>query len=238
MITLSLAPSRLPPGQRIYAVGDVHGCDDRLAVMHRLIAHDLASRPGRDPTIIYLGDLIDRGEASAQVIERLLLPWPEPAPRLVHLLGNHEAMMLEAIDTGSIEAATQWLLNGGGESLASWGVSRRAKPRDWARAIPPEHIAFMRGMRLSHVAGGYVFVHAGLRPGVPLERQSRHDMIWIREPFLSWPGEFPGVVVHGHTPEMDPVVRPNRIGIDTGAVMGGVLTCLVLEDDRMGFLRA
>ena len=104
--------------------------------------------------------------------------------------------------------------------------------------IPPEHVAFLRGLALRHVAGGYLFVHAGLRPGVPLERQSPHDMLWIREPFLSWEGESPFVVVHGHTPEHDVVVRPNRIGIDTGAVMGGVLTCVVLEADRMGFLRA
>ncbi len=86
--------------------------------------------------------------------------------------------------------------------------------------------------------GGYMFVHAGLRPGVPLERQSRHDMLWIREPFLSWTGEYPGVVVHGHTPVHDVVTRPNRIGVDTGAVMGGALTCVMLEGDQMGFIRA
>jgi serine/threonine protein phosphatase 1 len=87
-----------------------------------------------------------------------------------------------------------------------------------------------------HAAGGYVFVHAGLRPNVPLARQSRLDMLWIREPFLSFTGELPGVVVHGHTPAVEPVVRPNRIGIDTGAFMGGPLTCLVLEEDRFGFI--
>ena len=88
-----------------------------------------------------------------------------------------------------------------------------------------------------HWAGGYLFVHAGLRPGVPLERQSRHDMLWIREPFLSWGGPLPGVVVHGHTPENDVVVRFNRIGVDTGAVMGGFLSCIVLEGDRLAVLR-
>jgi len=96
----------------------------------------------------------------------------------------------------------------------------------------------MRALALHHQQGGYVFVHAGLRPGVPLARQSRHDLLWIREPFLSWTGELPGVVVHGHTPGHEVAARGNRIGVDTGAVMGGVLTCVVLEDDRMGFLRA
>jgi serine/threonine protein phosphatase 1 len=238
MITLSLAPAALPPGQRVYAVGDVHGCDDRLAMMHRLIAADLAARPVAAPVVLHLGDYIDRGEASAAVIARLLAPWPAPAPQIVNLMGNHEAMLLEALDSGEAEAATQWLANGGAETLASWGISRRARPRDWLRAIPPAHVAFLRGLGLRHLAGGYLFVHAGLRPGVPLERQSRHDMLWIREPFLSWSGELPSVVVHGHTPEHDVVVRANRIGVDTGAVLGGVLTCAVLEEDRMGFLRA
>ncbi len=240
MITLSLAPSALPPYQRIYAVGDVHGCDDRLAVLHQLIAADLAARPIAEATVLHLGDYIDRGEASAAVLGRLMTPWPgnRPAPAVVNLMGNHEAMLLAALDGGDDDAVMQWLANGGAETLASWGLSRRSRPRDWIRAIPPEQLAFLRGLPLRHVAGGYLFVHAGLRPGVPLERQSPHDMLWIREPFLSWQGESPFVVVHGHTPEHDVVVRPNRIGIDTGAIMGGVLTCVVLEADRMGFLRA
>jgi serine/threonine protein phosphatase 1 len=238
MITSALAPATLPPGQRIYAVGDVHGCDDRLAMIHRMIAADIASRPVPEPVVVHLGDYIDRGEASAAVLARLLRPWPAPAPRVINLMGNHEAMMLTALDTGDPEAVMQWLANGGAETLASWGLSRRAKPRDWPRAIPPEQIALLRALQLRHVAGGYVFVHAGLRPGVPLERQSRHDMLWIREPFLSWQGDSPFVVVHGHTPAHEVVVRSNRIGIDTGAVMGGVLTCVVLEGDRMGFMRA
>lgn len=238
MITLTLAPAALPPGQRIYAIGDVHGCDDRLAVLHQLIAADLAARPVADALLLHLGDYIDRGEASAAVLQRLSRPRPAPFPRIINLMGNHEAMMLSALDSEDPEAVMQWLANGGAETLASWGLSRRSRPREWARAVPPEHVAFLRGLPLYHAAGGYVFVHAGLRPGVPLERQSRHDLLWIREPFLSWQGDSPFVVVHGHTPEHDVVVRTNRIGIDTGAVMGGVLTCVALEGDRMGFLRA
>ena len=243
MMTMSLAPATLPAGQRVYAVGDVHGCADRLAVMHRLIADDLAARPIGDVTLIHLGDYIDRGENSAGVLDRLMTPWTAPstavaAPRLIHLMGNHEQMMLAALDEGDTDTVLQWLSNGGSDTLASWGVPRRARPRDWPRNIPAAHIAFLRGLAVQHQQGGYVFVHAGLRPGVPLERQSRHDMLWIREPFLSWQGELPGVVVHGHTPEHDVVKRTNRIGVDTGAVMGGVLTCVVLEEDRMGLLRA
>jgi serine/threonine protein phosphatase 1 len=235
---MSLAPASLPAGQRVYAVGDVHGCADRLAMMHRLIANDLAARPVAEPTVIHLGDYIDRGEDSAGVIERLATGWPAPAPRVVNLLGNHEEMMLGALDSGEPGAVTDWLSNGGAPTLASWGVPRRARPGEWRRSIPPAHLAFLRALPLHHVQGGYLFVHAGLRPGVPLERQSRHDMLWIREPFLSWTGELPFVVVHGHTPGHDIAARDNRIGIDTGAVMGGVLSCVVLEDDRMGFLRA
>lgn len=238
MMSLTAAPASLPPGQRIYAVGDVHGCADRLAMLHKLIAADLVARPSRDATILHLGDYIDRGEDSAGVIALLLRPWPAPAPRMVNLMGNHEEMMLAALDAGDSESVLHWLSNGGADTLASWGVPRRAKPSDWARDIPPAHVDFLRGLAIRHAAGGYIFVHAGLRPGVPLERQSRHDMLWIREPFLSWRGELPGVVVHGHTPEHDVVKRANRIGVDTGAVMGGMLTCVMLEEDRMGFLRA
>lgn len=238
MITLSLAPASLPPGQRVYAVGDVHGCSDRLDALHRAIADDLAARPVAHPLVIHLGDYVDRGPDSAGVIERLLQPFPQvgegPGPLVVNLMGNHEEMMLTGLADGDL--AVHWLANGGDASLESWGVSLRTRAREWAAAIPPRHLEFMRGLPLMHAAGGYVFVHAGLRPNVPLARQSRLDMLWIREPFLSFTGELPGVVVHGHTPAVEPVVRPNRIGIDTGAFMGGPLTCLVLEEDRFGFI--
>jgi serine/threonine protein phosphatase 1 len=207
--------------------------------MHRIIAADLVARPISEPLVIHLGDYIDRGPDSAGVIELLLRPWPGPgpAPRVVNLMGNHEEMMLTALAVGDRETAGQWFENGGGEALQSWGVQPRTRPKDWGLEIPPKHQGFVRSLSLMHWAGGYLFVHAGLRPGVPLERQSRHDMLWIREPFLSWGGPLPGVVVHGHTPENDVVVRFNRIGVDTGAVMGGFLSCIVLEGDRLAVLR-
>jgi serine/threonine protein phosphatase 1 len=239
MVNHSLAPATLPPGRRIYAIGDVHGCADRLAAMHALIAADLRDRPVARATVVHLGDLIDRGPDTAGVIALLLAPWPAtPAPRVISLMGNHEDMMLAALASADRLAMEQWMVNGGAESLRSWGVSHRAKPAELWGAIPPPHLGFLRGMSLLHRAGGYVFVHAGLRPGIPLEGQARRDLLWIREPFLSCEAVLPGVVVHGHTPVEAPTIRANRLGLDTGAVIGGKLTCAVLESETLGFLES
>jgi serine/threonine protein phosphatase 1 len=239
MMNRTLAPARLPPDQRVYAIGDVHGCAGRLADMHRLIRADLAARPNPAPCVIHLGDLVDRGPDSAGVVAMLCRPWPDPADQVtvVNLMGNHEDMMLDAVTSADSGAVRHWLANGGRQTLESWGVPPSAPAARWWDAIPPAHLGFLRGLSLFHRAGGYVFVHAGLRPEVPLARQSREDLLWIREPFLSWAGALPLVAVHGHTPEAEPVVRANRIGIDTGAVMGGKLTCAVLEADTLGFLQ-
>jgi serine/threonine protein phosphatase 1 len=236
MVDLVQAPGRLPPGQRVYAVGDVHGCLDRLVAMHELIAEDLASRPIDETILVHLGDLVDRGPESAQVVEWLVAGPPVPAQRFVNLMGNHEEMMLSAVaafDTGSAEL---WMRNGGTESLHSWGVPHAIEQNRWATHIPIPHLLFLRDLALHCRIGGYLFVHAGIRPGVPLRQQSRQDLLWIREPFLSSTEDHGAVVVHGHTPKRDPTVKPNRIGIDTGAVIGGALTCVVLESDRLGFL--
>jgi serine/threonine protein phosphatase 1 len=231
------APATLPPGERIYAVGDVHGCDSRLARMHALIAADLEAFPAARPTLVHMGDYIDRGPDSAGVLSRLIAGSPVPGMPVVNLLGNHEAMLLDALDENP-DAASQWLANGGLESLASWDVPPDSEPDFWRRMIPRGHQELMAGLTLRHDAGGYVFVHAGVRPLVPLDRQEKSDLLWIREPFLSWTRGLGAVIVHGHTPVEQPAVRANRIGIDTGAVMGGRLTCLVLEADRLGFLQA
>jgi serine/threonine protein phosphatase 1 len=235
------APASLPLGQRIYAVGDVHGCAERLGLMHLAIAEDLADRPVEHALVVHIGDYIDRGPDSAGTIERLLQPFPSvagaTAPHRVYLIGNHEEMLLTALEEGSSNAVERWLANSGGETLASWGLSWRSGPRTWRDAIPPRHRGFLRGLGLIYRAGGYAFVHAGLRPGIPLELQTRQDMLWIREPFLSWPGTLPAVVVHGHTPEDRPQVRPHRIGIDTGAVLGGPLTCAMLEANKVAFIQ-
>jgi serine/threonine protein phosphatase 1 len=236
MIDFISAPGSLPPGQRVYAVGDVHGCLERLEEMHALIAEDLAARPTDDAVLVHLGDYVDRGPDSAGVVARLADGGAIPAVPTVNLMGNHEEMMLAALAIGEAEATELWLSNGGADSLLSWDVPRSAQPKEWASYLPKPHLLFLRDLAVRHAVGGYLFVHAGIRPGIPLERQSRHDLMWIREPFLSFKEPFGPVVVHGHTPRQEPVVRPNRIGIDTGAVMGGVLTCAVLEEDRLGFI--
>ena len=232
------APATLPPGERIYAVGDVHGCDERLARMHALIAADLDAFPVASPTLLHVGDYIDRGPDSAGVLARLVAGSPVQGMTVVNLLGNHEAMLLAALDELP-GAAEQWLANGGDATLASWAdIPPGSEPDFWRRMIPRAHRDFMEGLTLRHDAGGYVFVHAGVRPLVPLDQQDKSDLLWIREPFLSWTRGLGAVIVHGHTPVEQPAVRANRIGIDTGAVMGGRLTCLVLEGDRLGFLQA
>lgn len=232
-----LAPAALPPGERIYAVGDIHGCLDQLAAMHRAIGEDLRARPHPGPLVIHLGDYIDRGPDSAGVIGRLIAPFPVPGVRVVNLVGNHEDMLLGALAGRRMEAEV-WIANGGHAALASWGVPPRTPFRKWESLIPAPHVVFMRNLALMHRAGGYAFVHAGVRPGLPLARQGRQDLLWIREPFLGSDAMHEAVVVHGHTPEdSEPVVKPNRIGLDTGAVLGGPLTCAVLEADRLRFLQ-
>jgi serine/threonine protein phosphatase 1 len=238
MVDFIPAPGTLPPGQRVYAVGDVHGCLERLEAIHSLIAEDLADRPTAEPVIVHLGDYVDRGPDSAGVVAKLAAGSPLPNVPSVNLMGNHEQMMLAAVATGETDATELWLANGGADSLFSWQVPRSAQPKEWPSYLPKPHLIFLRDLAVSYEAGGYLFVHAGIRPGIPVERQSRHDLLWIREPFLSFKDSFGPVVVHGHTPRQEPTIRSNRIGIDTGAVMGGVLTCAVLEEDRLGFISA
>lgn len=238
MVDFIQAPATLPPGQRVYAIGDVHGCLDRLQAIHALIAEDLAARPTPEPLLLHLGDYVDRGPDSAGVVAKLAAGAPLPEVPTINLMGNHEQMMLAAVATGDADATELWLANGGADSLLSWGVPRSAQPKEWPSYLPKAHLIFMRDLAVCHEEGGYLFVHAGIRPGIPLERQTRHDLMWIREPFLSSKDSFGPIVVHGHTPRQEPAVRPNRIGIDTGAVMGGVLTCLVLEEDRLAFITA
>jgi serine/threonine protein phosphatase 1 len=238
MIELSAAPTTLPPGERIYAIGDVHGCLDRLVALHEAIAEDIGARPAEHTTLVHLGDYIDRGSDSAQVVDWLISGPPVPADKIVNLMGNHELMMLSAVAGLDREASGLWLANGGADSLLSWGISRNVPPGEWATRIPRQHLIFLRDLAISHRIGPYLFVHAGVMPGVPLEQQSRQDMLWIREPFLSSRDNHGAVIVHGHTPKREPVVQPNRIAIDTGAVLGGDLTCVVLEADMLGFLRS
>jgi serine/threonine protein phosphatase 1 len=239
MIDPQLAPGRLPEGRRVYAVGDVHGCLDRLVALHWAVAADLAAHPIRDSVLVHLGDYVDRGPDSAGVLWLLAGSIAPPVSRRIDLKGNHEAMMLAALASGG-RAASLWLDNGGEQTLESYKIAEPMKiqPQEWRRAIPTAHTQFLGNLDIMHREGTYVFVHAGIRPGLSLKAQSRDDLLWIREPFLSDQSPREVVIVHGHTPRTAPEITDTRIGIDTGAVMGGALTCVVLEEDRMRFLTA
>ncbi|WP_284944025.1 metallophosphoesterase [Acidisoma cladoniae] len=235
MISFLPAPATLPPDLRIYAIGDVHGCDVAHAAILNQIAEDHAARPVAEAIIIHLGDLIDRGPDSAAVLARVAAGSPIGG-EMINLRGNHEELCLEALEFGG-ESMRHWRRNGGDTCLTDWGIPKRPEPPHIENLIPPDQMAVLRGEKLSYQRGGYIFVHAGIRPGVPIDAQDPHDLVWIRQPFLSWPEPLAAVVVHGHTPKDDPTVRVNRIGIDTGAVYGGRLTALVLEDSLMSFIQ-
>lgn len=241
-------PPRLPRGLRAYVVGDVHGRLDLLQAMERLIAADLQESGRRpDVLVVHLGDYVDRGFDSRRVLDHLLEPQVDGWTR-VHLLGNHDLWLREfAAGNADDVMAASWMRFGGDATLLSYGVrldpqlpepERHAEAqRRLAERFPPEHAAFLAGLDPAFGLGDYFFCHAGIRPEVPLERQTEADLLWIREPFLSWNGECGKIVVHGHTVEEAPVVRTNRIGIDTGACWTGRLTCLVLEGTERRFLQ-
>jgi serine/threonine protein phosphatase 1 len=232
-----------PLDTRIYAVGDIHGRVDLLRHLHGLIEAD-AARPGvTRNTVIYLGDYVDRGAESAAVID-LILDAPPRGCGVVTLKGNHEELMLRFRD--DISVARGWLMNGGDTTLASYGVDppliyagapafEQAQAK-FAASLPPRHLAFLEQLALTHVAGDYLFVHAGIRPGVKLADQRADDLLWIRDKFLDSYERFEKFVVHGHSITLNPAIRANRIGIDTGAYASGRLTCLVLEGRSRRFI--
>jgi diadenosine tetraphosphatase ApaH/serine/threonine PP2A family protein phosphatase len=222
-------------GWRAYGVGDIHGRLDLLEELLAKIHDDIARRPARKVLLIFVGDLIDRGPSSAQVVERLRT-YRHPGVRAVFLLGNHEEVLLRIL-AGEAELITKWRWFGGTECLESYGVdkARLAELGDdealevVRTAIPKEHKEFLESFDDSCRFGDYLFVHAGIRPGVEFDQQRQSDLRWIREPFLFDETDHGFVVVHGHTIRPEVEMRPNRIGIDTGAYRTGVLTALAIE---------
>lgn len=224
----------------LYVIGDIHGRLDLLDRLIEAINRDVGGR-GTDSLTVTVGDTIDRGPDSRGVIGRLMAnPFPG---RYVALKGNHEAMMQSFLTDPQFGAV--WSINGGLETLRSFGVRMSWAPYDFVRAadrlraaLTPEESRFLASLRLSFSVGRYFICHAGIRPGVPLDQQSEQDLLWIRDEFLDSDMDFGKIVVHGHTPVPEPEVRVNRINVDTGAFANGHLTCVVLEDGGHRFLTA
>ena len=244
------APKAAPAstgGRLAYAVGDVHGRADLLeGLMARIVADaGPALARGERPLLVFLGDYVDRGADSRGVIDRLIALAAAPGFEVRTLMGNHEEAMLGFIEDPVTGAG--WLEFGGGATLASYGVAPPigrpgaeelvALGQALSAALPAEHLNFLRSLELAIVLGDYVFVHAGLRPGVPLHAQSARDLLWIRQEFLSEKKSFEKVVVHGHTPEEMPYDGPTRIGLDTGAYATGVLTAARLLGAERAFMQ-
>lgn len=219
----------------VYAIGDIHGCLVELRGLEQRIVEDAASIEG-EKWLVCLGDLVDRGPESMGVLDHLMAP-PPAGLRRICLAGNHETMMLDFIDNPASQP--DWLQFGGQQTLASYGIDASgfmAAPPRQRRAllesyIPEDHLGFLAGLPLTLSVPGVVFVHAGLRPGVPLDRQEEHDLLWIREEFFSAPPQPGRLVVHGHTPASEAVILPGRICVDTGAFATARLTAVRLTPD-------
>jgi serine/threonine protein phosphatase 1 len=237
VIQLRQAPAALPRGRRIYAIGDIHGSIVQLRDLHARIAADLRARPVASALLIHLGDYVDKGGDSRAVLDHLIDLVPPPGLDVLNLTGNHEETMLAAL-SGDGAAAADWLWGGGRATLEAWGIDPDSPREDWPQHFAPHHLRFLRRLHLHHQEGGYLFVHAGIRPGIALQDQSREDLLRIRHDFLGSDRDHGVVVVHGHTAGFQPVVRDNRIGLDTAAWSGGPLTCGVFEGETLGFLQA
>lgn len=223
-------------------VGDIHGRLDLLDGLLEQIHRDLDERPARKTLLVFVGDLIDRGPSSAQVVERLRT-YRRNGVRPVFLLGNHEEVLLRILG-GDPAPIGSWLKFGGAQCLASYGADAAALARksdqqvlaEVRRAIPKAHVDFLKSFADTCRFGDYLFVHAGVRPGVELDLQNQSDLRWIRDPFLLDDSDHGFVVVHGHTITSGVDEQANRIGIDTGAYRTGVLTALAIEGEQRWYL--
>ena len=234
MQQISAAPSRsvnasAPADTRIYAVGDIHGRADLLSEITGRIDDDIRRRPVAHTVEVYLGDYVDRGPHSRTVID--LLAVRLVANHAVCLRGNHEAVMEGFLQDPAI--LEYWLPLGGMQTLASYGIDLHRRFRD---AFPRAHELFMQCLRNQFSCGDFLFVHAGIRPDVPIEQQNVNDLIWIRDEFLDSTRNHERFIVHGHTPVPHPDIKHNRINIDTGAWRTGTLTCIAIEGSTILFL--
>ena len=237
----------VPLGHRVYAIGDIHGRYDLLDELLRAIEVDDASRGGAHTVLVFLGDYVDRGPRSKQVIDRLI-DGPLPGSEAHFLKGNHE-VMLQNFLRDPLEREI-WVRNGGSEALLSYGVEPSlvrlaakgnahallACAVELAEGMGDKHLSFLAHLEYWIRIGGYIFVHAGIRPGLPMEKQSPDDLLWIRSEFLTWRGDHEAVIVHGHTPVKSIENLENRIDIDTMAWKSGRLTAVGLEGEDRWFL--
>lgn len=237
-----VAAPRLPADTRVYAIGDIHGCDTLFAELLTKIDDDDAARPAMRTILVLMGDLVDRGPDSARVVARAIRLF-EDRTEIRCLAGNHEEVFLLACE-GNPEALRMFTRIGGRETALSYGISSsQYEASDYEELaalldtyVPTSHVTFLRGLENSIVLGDYAFVHAGIRPGVPLAEQRLSDLRWIRGDFLGHGAPHEKFVIHGHTITDEVDDRPNRLGIDTGAYASGKLTAVALEDDRRWFL--
>ena len=241
---MSKAP-RAPENTRIYAIGDIHGCADLLeTLLDQIIANDQMLYDIEVKNLVFLGDYVDRGPESARVLNILLHELPK-GYEAIFLKGNHELMLLEALE--SSQAADFWLRNGGRETIASYNIrlssyQGAAKSEELMHVfnmrLPLEHLEFLNSLQLSFETEDYFFVHAGIHPDRPLNSQQEKDMLWIRDRFLFSEKDFGKIIVHGHTPGGEVDEANNQIGIDTAAVYGGSLTALMIDQDKRQYLHA
>lgn len=229
------ASPSVPDGMRVYAIGDIHGRPDLLDELYDKIARHLAANPRDEAVVVLLGDYVDRGPDSKGVLDRLCASAPAGL-RQVLLKGNHEDMMLKFMEAPA--RGNEWRSYGGGEALQSYGIASRDNmparelydlAKEFRARVPLEHLKLLTVLPTSFEIGDYFFCHAGVRPGMPLDRQGEQDLLWIREKFLQSEKDFGKMVVHGHSPVAAPEFHSNRIAIDTNAYESGRLTCLVLD---------
>lgn len=210
----------------LYAIGDLHGCPDELEILLDAIA------PAEGDTVVFLGDYVDRGPGVKPLVDRLLRLATEPFTS-IFLRGNHEDMLLAYLGIGGRHGDV-YLENGGGATLRSYGVPLATPGIETEALLPPEHVAFFRACKLAHLEPPFLFVHAGIRPGIALADQDEEDLLWIREEFFTRSHALPYTVVFGHTPTREARVElPYRIGLDTGLVYGNKLSCLDADARRL-----
>lgn len=242
-MSVAFKDAKGPDRIRLYAIGDVHGRLDLLQSMHGLIRADLDHRPVHDWRIIHLGDYIDRGPNSKEVLD-FLISASGRDERVISLLGNHDDGFLTYLATGDV--AGIFAMHGGVDTARSYGVDIDFTDADSARhghaalvrAVPQNHIDFIRTMPRSIAFGDFFFCHAGINPATPLDAQDPEELIWIRTPFLKWTALFEKVVVHGHTPQSAIDIQPNRVNLDTYAWKSGELSAIVIDGQEKRFIEA